>query len=391
MADLHRVTIVGAGLAGHASARALRRLGYDGELTLVGAEPDRPYDRPPLSKQFLAGTMGADELALERDDENLAAEWLLGRRAVALDPGTHAVTLDDGRLVRADAVVVATGSRARRLGTDPLRGVHTLRTLADAVALRAELHPGARLVVVGAGFVGAEVAATARSLGLDVTVLEAAAAPLVLPLGPVIGAAVAGLHERHGARLLCGVGVDALTGTDRVTGVRLADGHEIAADVVVVGIGAAPDLGWLPRSGLSSEGGLRCGASGATDASGVYGVGDCAAWFDPALGRHRRIEHWTDSRDRPAHAMAALLGAPLPRLRAPYFWSDQYGVRIQFAGTRRGDEEIEILDGSVDTDDLLVVYRRAGQPVAVLGLNQPRAFTRWRKQLSDPSREAVTV
>ena len=382
---IRSVLVVGAGLAGHAAARALRRQGFDGRITVVGDELELPYDRPPLSKEFLAGLVTEADLALAGPGNDLDVEWVLGTRAVGLDPTLRSVELAVGGWLVADAVVVATGSRARPWPGPQPAGVHTLRTLADSRALRAELHPGARLVIIGAGFIGAEVASTAKGLGVDVTVLEAAPTPLSGPLGVELGAVVAGLHERHGVHLHCGVPVAELVGTDQVSGVRLADGRGFPADLVVVGVGSLPNVEWLATSGLDVSAGLACSAVGATDAPGVYGVGDGVAWFDPVHGRPVRVEHWTDSRDRPAVAVADLLGAPSPgRLRPPYFWSDQYGVRIQFAGHRRGDEEITIEAGSAETGDLLAVYRRSGQPVAVLGLNQTSQFMRIRKSLSSP-------
>lgn len=384
-----RVTVVGASLAGHATAKALRRQGFDGSITIVGEENIRPYDRPPLSKDFLAGVSTDLELALELADEALDAQWLLGVRAVGLDGDSRTVTTADGRSVTSDAVVVATGSRARRMPGAPA-GVHTVRTLADAAALRGELQPGVRLAVIGAGFIGAEIASTASALGLDVTVIEAASTPLAGPLGPEMGGIVAALHARHGVRLRCGVPVAGLLGTDRVTGVLLSDGTQVPADVVVAGIGATPAVEWLHGSGLelavpSAGGGVVCNAVGATNIPGIFAVGDCSAWFDDVRGRHHRVEHWTDSRDRPAILVAAMLGSPFSiPLRPPYFWSDQYGVKIQFAGRREGGEDITIEAGSAQTSDVLAVYRRNGEPVAVLGMNQPKLFTRWRKLLSTP-------
>jgi NADPH-dependent 2,4-dienoyl-CoA reductase/sulfur reductase-like enzyme len=386
---LRSVVVIGASLAGHATARALRRQGFDGRITVVGDETERPYDRPPLSKEFLAGRATEDDLALETPSEDLHAEWLLGSPAVALDVASRTVTLADDDRVSGDAVVIATGSRARAMPGSPA-GVHTLRTMADARALRAELRPGARLVVIGAGFIGAEVASTASALGLDVTVLEAAPSPLAGPLGVEIGGAVAALHERNGVLLRCGIPVAELTGSDRVTGVRLADGTFVPADLVVAGIGAVPAVDWLAKSGLDISAGLVCSATGRTGAPGIYGVGDCSAWFDPLRGYAVRVEHWTDSRDRPVALVADLLGAEVAApMRAPYFWSDQYGVRIQFAGRRSagagpGDEEVEIEAGSAAGSDLLAVYRQHGEPVAVLGMNQPKLFIRWRKALSAP-------
>ncbi|MET7572158.1 FAD-dependent oxidoreductase [Streptomyces sp. NPDC005492] len=385
---MRTVAVVGASLAGLSAARSLRKRGYDGRLVVIGDEPHRPYDRPPLSKEFLAGTIGEADLLLETDDEDLRIEWLLGSRAVGLQvDGTERVLrLADGREVRADGVVVATGAVARKLpGTDGLAGVHTLRTLDDARTLRDELALGGRLVVIGGGFIGAEVASTASVLGLDVTVIEAAPTPLAVPLGETMGGVVSALHEAHGVRLLCGVGVKGLSGEARVDAVLLEDGRTVPADLVVVGVGARPCVEWLEGSGVELDNGVKCGADGRTSLAGVVAVGDCASWYDPQAGVHRRVEHWTGARERPDAAVAALLswgaveaGVPKP----PYFWSDQYGVKIQFAGHAAGADSVTVEEGAPGDRSFLAVYRCAGQPVAVLAMNQPRLFTRWRKQLA---------
>lgn len=376
--------MVGASLAGLSAARSLRQRGYDGRLVVVGDEPHRPYDRPPLSKEFLAGTVGEADLALERDHEDLGAEWLLGTRATGLDRTARTVRLADGREVRADGVVIATGAAARTLpGTEGLAGVHALRTLDDARALKDDLARGGRLVVIGGGFVGAEVASTAYALGLDVTVVEAAPTPLAGPLGESMGAVVSALHADHGVRLLCGVGVKGLSGERQVAAVLLEDGRSVPADTVVVGVGARPCVEWLEGSGIALDNGVKCGADGRTSVAGVVAVGDCANWYDPYTGGHRRVEHWTGALERPDTAVATLLahgarepGAPRP----PYFWSDQYGVRIQFVGHAAGADSVTVEEGSTDDRSFLAVYRRAGRQVAVLGMNQPRLFTRARKQ-----------
>ncbi|BBC29854.1 Pyridine nucleotide-disulfide oxidoreductase [Streptomyces graminofaciens] len=378
--------MVGASLAGLSAARSLRKQGYDGRLVVIGDEPHRPYDRPPLSKEFLAGEVGEADLVLETDGEDLRAEWLLGTRATGLDARERAVRLADGREIRADGFVIATGAAARRLpGSDGLAGVHVLRTLDDALALRDELARGGRLVVIGGGFIGAEVASTAYALGLDVTVIEAAPTPLAGPLGADMGTIVSGLHTDHGVRLLCGVGVKGLSGESRVDAVLLEDGRTIPADIVVVGVGARPCVEWLEGSGVTLDNGVKCGADGRSSLAGVVAVGDCANWYDPRAGAHRRVEHWTGALERPAVAVATLLaggavesGVPRP----PYFWSDQYGVKIQFAGHSVGADSVTIEEGAADDRNVLAVYRRAGEPVAVLGMNQPRLFTRWRKQLA---------
>ncbi|MFK4188854.1 NAD(P)/FAD-dependent oxidoreductase [Streptomyces sparsogenes] len=383
---MRTVAVVGASLAGLSAARSLRNRGYDGRLVVIGDEVHRPYDRPPLSKEFLAGAIGEADLALERDDEELGAEWVLGVRATGLDRTERAIRLADGREVRADGVVIATGAAARTLpGTEGLAGVHVLRTLDDARALRDELARGGRLVVIGGGFVGAEVASTARALGLDVTVVEAAPTPLAGPLGEAMGRVLSGLHADHGVRLLCGVGVKGVGGERRVDSVLLEDGRGVPADSVVVGVGAKPCVDWLQGSGVALDNGVKCGADGRTSLAGVVAVGDCANWYDPRAGIHRRVEHWTGALERPDTAVATLLahGATAPGTpRPPYFWSDQYGVKIQFAGHAAGADSVTVEEGATEDRSFLAVYRRAGRPVAVLGMNQPRLFTRWRKQLA---------
>jgi NADPH-dependent 2,4-dienoyl-CoA reductase/sulfur reductase-like enzyme len=378
------VAVVGASLAGLSAARALRNQSYDGRIVVIGDEVHLPYDRPPLSKDFLAGTASLDDIALGApDDEDLALEWRLGTTAVGLDHLSRSVLLHDGSEVRADGVVLATGARARRLpGSDRLDGVHVLRSLDDAISLREDLAAAERLVVIGAGFIGAEVASTARKLGLEVTVLETQPVPLAGPLGTEMGAVCAELHADHGTRLLTGAGVAGLVGTGRVEAVELTDGSRVPADVVVVGIGAAPNIEWLTDSGVALGNGVLTDAHGATNIPGVVAVGDCAATWSVSAERHVRIEHWTNALEQPAAAVATLLGAGEPApTPVPYFWSDQYGARIQFAGSRHEGDIARVVEGSCADRSFLVVYERDGEPVAVLGMNQPRLFTRWRRQL----------
>ncbi len=393
---MKRIAIIGASLAGLSAARALRAQGFDGNLTVVGDETRRPYDRPPLSKEFLCGDMTEADLALEADDDDLQADWILGAPATKLDTCSGAVELADGTRVEADGLVIATGSRARRWpGRDAMAGVHVIRTIDDAIALRADLQPGAALVVIGAGFIGAEVASTARKLGMDVTVVEAAPTPLGIQLGERLGAVVAAAHATNGTKLVCGVGVAGITGehrglragddADRVTGVDLADGRHLPADVVVVGIGGIPNTEWLLGSGLMLGNGVLCGSNGQTAIPNVVAVGDCAAWHDPMTGSAHRVEHWTGALERPAIAVSTLLSGGLDQstpVKPPYFWSDQYGSRIQFAGMARPDDEVTIEEGSCEDGCFLATYRRDGRLVAVLGVDQPRMFTRWRRQLA---------
>ncbi|WP_460071599.1 NAD(P)/FAD-dependent oxidoreductase [Streptomyces sp. YKOK-I1] len=384
---MRSITVVGASLAGLSTVRALRTDGYDGEIVVVGEERHTPYDRPPLSKDFLKGDIDAAALSLGDAEEyaDLDVQWLLGERAVGLDPGARTVTLAGGRHVRTHGVVIATGAAARTLpGTDGLAGVHTLRTLDDALALRAELTNGRpRLVVIGAGFIGAEVASTARGLGLDVTVVEALGIPLERQLGREMGLVCSSLHSDHGVRLLCGTGVAGLLGEGRVTGVRLADGRVLPADVVVVGVGVRPATDWLAGSGVPVDDGVVCDTGCATGVPDVVAVGDVARCPHPFTGRHARIEHWSNAGEQARTAARTLLtgvSAPAPAT-APYFWSDQYGVRIQLAGYVAPGAEPEVVEGDLGSRTFTAVYRREGTPVAVLSLDQPKFFNRLRRTL----------
>ncbi len=380
---IRSVTVVGASLAGLSTVRALRSRGYDGQVVVVGAERHAPYDRPPLSKAFLAGTATETDLALlGPDDDTLDVDWRLGVPATGLDAAERAVTLGDGSVVRSDAVVLATGSRARELrGAAGLGGVYVLRTLDDALALKDDLAAGGRLVVVGGGFIGAEVASTARSLGLVVTVVEAMPTPLAGPLGAEMGAVCGALHADHGVRLLTGVGVAGLVGTDRVQAVDLLDGTRLPADIVVVGIGALPNVEWLTHSGLDVAGGVATDASCATTAPGVVAVGDCARPYDVHARRPVRIEHWTHALQQPATAAATLLGASEPYTQLPYFWSEQYGLQVQLAGSRVEGDTVTVVHGSIEERSFVATYERDGRLVAVLGVGATGPFSRWRRTL----------
>jgi 3-phenylpropionate/trans-cinnamate dioxygenase ferredoxin reductase subunit len=385
---IRRIAVVGASLAGLSAIRALRAQSYDGEVIAIGAERHQPYDRPPLSKDFLTGRCAQTDLALQNADEALEIDWRLGAAAVRLDRHRRALTLASGEEIEVDGVILATGARARRLpGTDGLAGVHTLRTLDDAVGLRAALAGAQRLVVIGAGFIGAEVASSARSLGLDVTVVEALPTPLAGPLGAQMGAACAALHADHGVRLITGTGVARITGPGRVQAVELVNGTRLTADVVVVGVGAQPNVEWLAGSGLEIVGGVVTDAACATNLPGVVATGDCAASFSPHAGGIVRSEHWTHALEQPPTAVTTLLAghsAGQPHTAVPYFWSDQYGVRIQFAGHRRDGDTVRVVEGDPDDRSFLAAYERDGRTVAVLGMNQPKLFTRWRRQLRAP-------
>jgi 3-phenylpropionate/trans-cinnamate dioxygenase ferredoxin reductase subunit len=381
------VAIVGASLAGARAAQQLRAQGFDGRVVLVGEEPHLPYDRPPLSKGFLAGTTGREALDLLDADDTASLELRLGCRAEGLDPAGGRVVLADGDLV-VDAVVLATGARARTLpGTDGVAGVHVLRTLDDALALRAELVPGTRVVVVGGGFIGAEVASTCRTLDLDVTVLEALPTPLVRVLGPRLADVCAALHERHGTTLRCGAAVDELVTTQdgdrrRVTAVRLASGEELPADVVVVGVGAVPATDWMAGSGLTIDNGVHTSSGLVTSIPNVVAIGDVAAYTCADTGLRRRHEHWTNASDQAVVAVANLLAGHQVRDYRPsgYVWSDQYSGTLQLAGHPGPDDEVVFVEGTPEDGAFVATYLRDGEVVAVFGLNSPKQFNRLRRQ-----------
>ncbi len=381
---LHTIAIVGASLGGLRSAQALRRLGYAGRLIAIGAEPHAPYDRPPLSKEVLAGTWEPERTRLLRpEDDALAIEWRLGERASALDLAKREVALASGARVPFDGLVVATGSSARRLpGTPALPGIHVLRTLDDALALRAELERGPRVAVIGAGFIGAEVAATCRGRGLAVAMVEALPAPLERGLGRELGDFVGQIHRDHGVDLRCGVGVRRFLGTSRVEGLELADGARIAADVVLIGIGSAPNTDWLAGSGLELADGVVCDAAlRAAGASAVVAVGDVARWPNPLFAESMRIEHWTNATEQADHAAASLLageGAAAPFAPVPFVWSDQYDRKIQIAGRIRGDDEKVLVEGSLAERRFAIAFGRGGRLTGAVGMNRPRAVLRLR-------------
>lgn len=387
---MDRVVVVGASLAGLRAAETLRTAGFTGSLTLVGDEPHLPYDRPPLSKQVLSGDWDAERAALRKAEqlEALGITWRLGTRAVGLRPDAQEVVLEGGEALPYDGLVIATGATPRRLPGQPdLPGIHLLRTLDHAQALHAELAEAAAVVVVGAGFIGAEAASTAHALGCQVTVVEAAPVPLERGLGVEMGAAVAGLHADSGVTLLTSAGVAGFEGTERVEGVRLTDGRVIPADVVVVGIGVAPATGWLEGSGLTLRDGVVCDATLAAGPPGVMAAGDVARWphelFD---GEEVRIEHWTNANEHGAVAAKNLLalaaGEPAtPYAGVPFFWSDQYGHRIQFLGRSSGADEVRVVRGSAEARRFVALYRRGERLWGALGLDEPKQLMGYRKLL----------
>ncbi|MEW2401849.1 FAD-dependent oxidoreductase [Streptomyces sp. NPDC046862] len=394
---MNRIVVVGASAGGLAMAEALRRVRYEGAITLVGDEPHAPYDRPPLSKQLLKGDWQPERLALRpaADIQALGLDLRLGATAIGLDRNSRQVHLADGGRVPYDALIVATGVRPRRLpGCEGVSGVHVLRTVEDALALKEALRPDRRLVIVGGGFIGAEVAATARALGVTVTLLEAGTVPMGLAIGEEAGRFLTRIHLAHGVDVRTDTSVHEIQSSadGRVTGVLLSDGSVLAADGVLVAVGSLPNTEWLAGSGLLLQDGLLCDEYSAA-APDVYGVGDVARWHNPLFGTPMRIEHRTNAAEQ-ALAVARNLLTPdqrRPFAPVPYFWSDQYDVKIHAYGHLRGHDEALVLK-SEEAQRLLVAYRRGERLTGVLAAGlPPRTVRAWRSLVAagTPWTEAV--
>lgn len=390
MAALEEIAIVGASLAGLRAAEALRGEGFEGRLTLVGAESHLPYDRPPLSKEVLAASWEPEKASLVRGDsfEKLALTLRLSRRAVSLDTKERRVELDDGERIAYDGLIIATGASPRALpGTPALAGIHTLRTLDDCLAIRRDLEESPRVAVVGSGFIGAEVAATCRGRGLEVSLIDVLPEPLGPVLGPEVGRALAAEHADQGVRLHLGMGVAGFEGGERVEHVVLSDGERIDADVVVVGIGVAPSIGWLEGSGIELDDGVVCDATCATSAPGVVAAGDVASWYNPLFERRMRVEHWSNAVEQGRAAALRLLGgdeAADPYTAIPFFWSDQYGLKIQACGDLHDTDERRVVYGSLAERRFVKLYGRAGRLVGALAFNEPRRLMSYRRILREP-------
>ena len=400
-----RALVVGAGMAGLRTAEALRAQGFAGEVLVVGEEPWAPYNRPPLSKEALAGELAHERVAFRVRKAAADVGWRLGSRVVRADLPKRAVELDDGSMLEYDVLVAATGVSARRLdvpGPPPVAatGRHVVRTLDDAVALRAQLRPGARLVVLGAGFIGCEVAATARGLGCDVTCVALDPEPMIRPLGSLLAHALRKRHMTHGVRFHLSTGVQAFAGDDRVTGVVLPDGAELPADVVVEALGSRCATGWLDghgfdlTEGVLTDNALRPVANGA-GAEGVAVVGDIARFPNPRFGEGAwRVEHWsvpTDTGRRAGAVLAALLSGDAARYAdvvatpwevLPAFWSDQFELRLQSYGMPGLAEPggVRVLEGDLD-GECVVGYHRDGQLVGVVGVGMLARVNAYRDQV----------
>jgi 3-phenylpropionate/trans-cinnamate dioxygenase ferredoxin reductase subunit len=369
------IAIVGAGLAGARAAQSLRRQGFDGRINLIGAEEHPPYDRPPLSKDVLAGTTSATATYLESDDywAEQQINLMLGQPAISLRHAERKVELADGRTLDADKVLLCTGGRPRVLNVpgSGLRGVWCLRTIEDARSIREHLTVQARVVVVGAGFIGAEVAASARALGCEVTMVEIAPVPLWRALGEEVGRVYAQVHRDHGVRLLTDVGVDDIVGDVAVRQVILSDGSAIDADVVVIGVGLEPMTELAAQVGAQVGNGIIVNEFCETTVAGIYAAGDVANHPNAIMGERVRLEHWQNAQNQAVAAASAMLGGRAPFCEVPWFWSDQYDLNLQVAGQPHASDQV-VWRGRRDPSSFSAFYRRNGMVRAVLGVNRPR-------------------
>lgn len=387
------VVIVGAGLGGLRAAESLRAAGYSGIITVVGDEEHPPYNRPPLSKEALAGGVEVPDLAFRRKSSVDDVIWRLGSGAATCDLATHTATLADGTVLEFDGLVVASGIRPRRLPIPgPIAGRHVLRTADDARAVRSELHPGAHVVIMGAGFIGCETAATARKLGAEATIVALDEEPMVRPLGAELGAAMRRRHEAHGVHFHLGHTIDAFNGEGRVESVSLSDGTELPATLVIEAVGSVTNTEWLHGNDLDLSDGLLTDSAMQvpTALAPVVAVGDIArhpnALFD---GLPHRIEHWnmpTETGRRAGRTLAALLHGEEPD-RGPFtampsFWSDQYDYKLQSFGMPGLATQIVVRDGSVD-EPCIVEYHDDSGIVGVVGIDRTQDLAPIRKQLME--------
>jgi NADPH-dependent 2,4-dienoyl-CoA reductase/sulfur reductase-like enzyme len=384
---MRTVAIVGTSLAGLRAAETFRRDGFDGRIVAIGAEPHLPYDRPPLSKELLRGDWEPEQLVLRKQGvDDLDLDWRLDAHAVALDATTREVELHDGERVAFDGLVIATGATPRRLANQPnLAGLFTLRTLDDALALRELLDARPKVVVIGAGFIGSEIAATCRARHLDVTVLEMLPQPMVRGLGPELGGVLAAIHRDHGVDLRLGVQVEAIQddGAGQVCGVLLGDGAVVAADVVVVGVGVVPETAWLEGSGLMIDNGVVCDET-CMAAPGIVAAGDVARWPNPLFdGELMRLEHWTNATEQGVHSARRLLGHAEPFAPVPFVWSDQYDRKIQTVGVVSPDADVHVAHGTLDERQFVALFGRRGRLVGALGFNRPRFVMQYRRMIAE--------
>ncbi|HEX9823956.1 MAG TPA: FAD-dependent oxidoreductase [Actinomycetota bacterium] len=373
--------VVGAGLAGGAAVRELREGGYDGPLVLIGDEAHAPYERPPLSKEYLRGEQGPADLALFPEDwyEDAGVERRLGVRVTGLDTRAREIELDGGDRLAYERLLIATGGSPRRLA-EPADRIVELRRLEDATRLREHVRPGAKLVIVGAGFIGAEVAASARSVGADVTMIDPSEVPLRRALGEEMGSIYARIHRDHGVDLRLGEGVEKVESTADLARVTTTTGATIEGDAVVVGIGIVPNTGLAEEAGLDVDNGILVDAACGTSADGVYAAGDVANHDHPLFGRIR-VEHFDNALKMGAAAARGMLGGEEPFDDPHWFWSDQYDVNLQYAGFAATWDDV-VIRGSVDALDFVAFYLLEGRLLAALGMNRGREVRRSMKLIA---------
>lgn len=378
------VVIVGASLAGLRTAEALRARGYNESVTLLGAEPQLPYDRPPLSKEFLSQENSAGVPLLRAADayDELGIDVRVGATATGLDPARRRIRMSDGDEVGYDKLVIATGANARTLPLGAgLDGFRTLRTVADADLLRADLDRRPRVVVLGAGFIGAEVAAAARKRDLDVEMIEVLPAPMSRALGTRVGRLLGRMHTDNGVRVRCGVTAARAFGSGRVEAVELSDGARLDADVVVLGLGVTPATDWLQGSGLDIVDGVSCDSSlRAVGRPDIYAVGDVARWTHPHFDESLRVEHWTNANEHADVVASSIVGEHKVAGGVPYVWSDQYDQKIQIVGRPRAGDDITVLEDPCGRHG--AVYEREGRVVGMLTIDSPRKMLKGRRAIS---------
>jgi 3-phenylpropionate/trans-cinnamate dioxygenase ferredoxin reductase subunit len=386
VAEPERIVIVGASLAGGRAAETLRAEGFDGRIVMIGAEPERPYERPPLSKHVLRGD-AADEKVFLRPTTyygEQSIELRLGVRATRLDPRHRLIELDAGQTEPFDKLLIATGARVRRLpvpGAD-LPGVFYLRTLADARAIRAASEEASHVVVVGAGFIGAEVAASSKMRGLDVTVLEMLPVPLQRGLGDAVGQIYGEIHRERGVDLRLREGIAAFRGNGRLEQVVTASGATIDCDLAVVGVGVTPETEWLEGSGIDLDNGVVVDEYCRTSDSNVFAAGDVASWWHPILAERLRVEHYENAQNQGVAAAKAMIGKAEPYAPVPFFWSDQYDLTMQYVGHATGRDEV-VFRGDVASRRFLAFYVRDGRLRAALGINRFRDVSAARRIIRD--------
>jgi len=364
--------IAGASLTGAKAAETLRADGYDGELVLVGAEEVRPYERPPLSKDYLRGEAGRDKVFVHSEgfygEQNI--ELRLGRSVTSIDPAAGEVGLDDGETLAYEKLLLATGAEPRRLPIpgNELDGILYLRTVEDSDAIRARLDQGGKVAVVGAGWIGAEAAASARQRGLDVTVIEPMSVPLERVLGPEVGAVYRDVHLDHGVEMLLGTGVDAFEGTTAVERVRTTDGRTVDCDFVVVGVGVVPRVELAQSAGLAVDNGVLVDEHLQTSAPGIYAAGDLANAHHPFYGERIRVEHWANALNQGPAAARSMLGSSEPYDRLPYFFSDQYDVGMEYSGYARTWDRVAF-HGDVAKREFIAFWISDDRVVAAMNVN----------------------